>query len=261
MINLISHSKDKIQISAIVITRNEAARIADCLRTLDFCDEIVLIDNGSTDRTVEIAREMGCRVIETIDWPGFGLQKQRALDLARGRWVLSIDADERVTPELKLEIQRVLNDGRKQGYLIKRKSQFLGRWMRFGGWYPDYVLRLAQRKCCRFDPVPIHEKLIVEGSIGVFTHHFLHYSYRNIDDVLSKQKRYALASAEKIRQKKGFRVGILGATVRSFWTFLRLYILQLGILDGRLGFISAAFKSQEVFWKYVAAGFEPEKKV
>lgn len=248
-------------LSAVLITKNEAQNIAECLSSLNFCDEIILVDNGSQDGTVDIAQSMGCRVIQTDDWPGFGRQKQRALDCARGIWVLSIDADERVTPALREEIKKTIASSEYVGYRIKRKSQFLGKWMRFGGWYPDFVLRLARRKSCRFDPTPIHEKLIVDGSVGILKHHFLHYSYRSIDDILSKQKRYALASAKKIREKKGSRASTLKAALRSAWAFLRLYVIQLGLLDGRHGFISAAFKSQEVFWKYVAAEFEPDDRV
>jgi glycosyltransferase involved in cell wall biosynthesis len=248
-------------LSAILIVKNEGSQIAECVETLRFCDEIVVVDNNSTDQTVENARKLGCKVIVTTDWPGFGLQKQRALDNASGEWILSIDADERVTAELQAELIAAISSNAHQGYKIKRKSQFLGKWMRFGGWYPDYVLRLARRESCRFDPTPVHEKLIVDGSIGTLKHHFLHYSYRSISDVLSKQKRYALANAGKIREKKGSRASILKAVLRSAWTFLRLYVIQLGLLDGRHGFISATFKSQEVFWKYVATEFEPNDRL
>jgi len=251
-----SSSDGEPLLTAILITKNEAKNIAECLSGLRFCDEIVVIDNNSEDGTAEIARSMGCQVIQTDDWPGFGCQKQRALDNAHGIWVLSIDADERVTSELQTEIQTAISNGAASGYLIKRKSEFLGQWMRHGGWTPDYVLRLARRELCRFDPSPVHEKLLVEGVIAKLRHHFLHYSYRTIDDVLSKQRRYALISAEKIRNQKGDKASVVGATLRSLWTFLRLYCLRLGVLDGRRGFISAVFKAQEVFWKYLAAEFD-----
>lgn len=248
-----------VKLTAIIITKNEARNIQECLETLTMCDEVVLVDNGSRDNTVQIARSMKCRVIETDDWPGFGTQKQRALESARGKWVLSIDADERLTPQLSEEIKHVIAQESHAGYLIKRKSNFLGRWMRYGGWTPDYVLRLARRESCRFDLSPVHEKMIVNGRIGKLRHHFLHYSYRDVNDVLSKQHRYALISSEKIRAKKGNRISVLGAICRSAWTFFRLYCLKLGVLDGRRGLLSAAFKAQEVFWKYVAVEFETSK--
>lgn len=247
------------RLSAILITRNEEGQLADCLATLDFCDEIIVVDNGSTDRTLSIASEFKCQVIQTQDWPGFGPQKQRALDQASGEWVLSIDADERVTPELRQEILSTLQAPTADGYFIKRRSKFLGRWMRFGGWYPDYVLRLAKREVAHFDPVPVHEKLIVNGQLGRMKSDFLHYSYSDISDVLEKQRRYALLSSQKIRARSGNQISVIAASFRSLWAFFRLYVLQLGLLDGRQGFISAVFKAQEVFWKYVAAEFEAPK--
>lgn len=253
-----------LRLSAILITRNEAHQIQDCLASLDFCDETIVVDNGSTDATVEIAQKLGCTVIQAADWPGFGLQKQRALDHARGQWVLSIDADERVTAELAAEIKATIAKDSAQGYYIKRKSQFLGRWMRFGGWYPDYVLRLARRDRCRFDPAPVHEKILVTGLTAKLHHHFLHYSYRSIADVLEKQKNYALLGAQRLKAQKYTRsqpraVSLISAIGHSFWTFFRLYVVQLGALDGRQGLISAIFKSQETFWKYVAVEFEPPR--
>ena len=255
-LNRTAKGDHQIVISAILITRNEALQIADCIRSIAFCDEIIVIDNGSTDQTVEIAKNLGCRVTSTSDWPGFGAQKQRALNQAKGRWVLSIDADERVTPELRHEIEQTIQSSSANGYLIKRKSRFLGRWMRFGGWYPDYVLRLAQRDCCRFDLSLVHEKIIVSGSVKKLHSYFLHFSYNSINDVLNKQRRYALIGAEKIRALKGSNTSVWIAFSRALWTFLRLYILRLGVLEGSHGFISAMFKAQEVFWKYVAVKFE-----
>ncbi|MBU3725062.1 MAG: glycosyltransferase family 2 protein [Burkholderiaceae bacterium] len=247
------------RLSAILITKNEAHQLTDCLSTLDFCDEIIVVDHGSTDDTAAIAQANGAVVIQTHDWPGFGPQKQRALDRASGEWVLSIDADERVTAELKAEILRMLESSVANGFYIKRRSKFLGKWMRFGGWYPDYVLRLVKKSAAHFDPVPVHEKIIVRGQILKLKNHFLHYSYSSISDVLEKQKRYALLSAGKIRARKGNHISLVAACTRSLWAFFRLYVLQLGALDGRQGFISAIFKAQEVFWKYVAAEFQPQQ--
>jgi glycosyltransferase involved in cell wall biosynthesis len=251
--------RSNITLSAILITKNEAHQIKDCLESINFCDEIILVDNCSQDSTLQIAMAYGCYVIQTNDWPGYGAQKQRALDAAKGRWILSIDADERVTPELREEILKSIETESVQGYFIKRRSRFLGRWMRFGGWHPDYVLRLAQRDKCKFEQAKVHEKLIIEGIPKKLHSHFLHYSYSGIEDLLSKQKKYALLSAEKIRLRNGVKCSVVLSKLRSLWTFFRLYFLQLGFLDGREGFISATFKSEEVFWKYVAAEFEARK--
>lgn len=240
-------------LSAILITKNEAENLPDCLRSIAFCSEIVVVDSNSTDGTPQIVREAGGRVIESADWPGFGLQKQSALDAATGEWVLSIDADERILPELAEEILCVIREGKAAGFRIKRRSQFLGKWMRYGGWYPDYVVRLAKRHAAKFDISPVHEKLLVEGTIADLEHPMLHFSYRDLSDVLKKQSHYALVGAERnyVAGKSG---GILIGWFRAVWTFVRLYILHLGFLDGRQGFLSAVAKAQETFWRY--AGME-----
>ncbi len=240
-------------ISAILITKNEAANLADCLRSIRFCSEIVIVDNDSLDGTLDIARAAGCKLIQADDWPGFGLQKQRALDAATGDWVLSIDADERITPELEGEILDAVRGAKASGFLIKRRSQFLGKWMMHGGWYPDPVLRLVRRTSARFDPSPVHEKLLVDGEIAELATPMLHFSYRDLADVLGKQSKYALAGAAKNRAA-GKRGGVVKGSARSFWTFLRLFVLQMGFLDGRQGLLSALAKSQETFWRY--AGIE-----
>lgn len=240
-------------ISAILITKNEAENLPDCLASLRFCGEIVVVDNDSRDGTVEIARAAGCKVIQADDWPGFGLQKQRALDSATGDWILSIDADERITPELEKEILGAVRRADVNGYQIKRRSQFLGKWMRHGGWYPDRVLRLGRRDRSRFDPAPVHEKLLVEGTTAELAHPMLHFSYRDLADVLEKQRKYALVGARKNRTC-GKRGGVARASARSVWTFVRLFVLQAGFLDGRHGLLSALAKAQETFWRY--AGIE-----
>src|SRR5690625_4755128 len=147
-------------LSVIIITKNEADNIADCLDSVAFADEWIVVDSGSTDDTCRIAREKGADVVSTSDWPGFGPQKNRALERASGQWVLSIDADERVTPELAAEIQAVLQQPRADGYYIARLSNFCGRWIRHSGWWPDYVLRLFRRESARFTDSLVHESVI-----------------------------------------------------------------------------------------------------
>jgi glycosyltransferase involved in cell wall biosynthesis len=242
-------------LSAILITKNEAADLPDCLASLAFCDEIVLVDSGSTDATVDIARAAGCKVTVTSDWPGFGPQKQRALALATGTWVLSIDADERISPALRAEIQAAIAREGVAGYRINRLSSFLGRWLRHGGWYPDRILRLARRSEARFSPDLVHENLLVAGPVADLAEPLLHYSYRSIDEVLDKQRRYALASAAQ-RRARGARAGLGPALVRAGFAWFRHYILKRGFLDGGHGLVAAIAKSQETFWRYLAAGWE-----
>ena len=152
-------------ISAIVICRNEQDNIAECLGTLAFCDEIIVVDSGSSDATSEIAEGLGAKVHVATDWQGFGIQKQRALDLATSDWVLSVDADERIPDQLRHEIESAVRDSRFSGFLVNRLSWFLGQPMRHGGWYPDRILRLARREKAHFKPVIVHEQLVIDGEV------------------------------------------------------------------------------------------------
>lgn len=243
------------RLSAVLITRNEAAEIADCLATLAFCDEIVVVDHASTDGTADIAARLGATVTVTEDWPGFGPQKQRALDRATGDWVLSIDADERVTPALREAILAAIRSPVADGYRIPRRTFFLGRFLRHGGWYPDRVLRLARRAKARFTADVVHEQMLVDGPVADLAADLEHHSYRSIGEVLDKQRRYALASAER-RRAAGKRGGLATALLRSHFAFWRHYLLQRGFLDGARGFVAAKAKAQETFWRYLALGWE-----
>ncbi len=243
------------KLSAIVITHNEAANLPDCLASLSFCDEIVVVDHASSDDTAALAERAGARVVRTPNFSGFGPQKQIALDSARGAWVLSIDADERVPEALAREISEAIGSGRHAGYRINRKAYFLGRFLSHGGWYPDRIVRLARRDRARFSTDVVHESLEVSGSIGDLRNDMLHMSYRTIDDVLAKQRRYAMLSAQ-VRRERGARGGLPTALWRSHAAFLKHYIVQAGFLDGGRGFVAAISKSQETFWRYLAAGWE-----
>lgn len=247
-----------MSLSAIVITRNEAGNIADCLKSVAFADEIVVVDSGSTDGTVAIAESLGAKVKVMSEWPGFGVQKQRALDRATGDWVLSIDADERVPDALRVEILTAMQQNDCVGYRLNRLSWFLGQPMRHGGWHPDRVLRLVRRDRARFSDDVVHERMIVDGAVADLSEPMLHYSYTNVDDVLRKMRTYALASAGQ-RRARGTRGGLAVAIGRSLLGFLKLYIVRGGFLDGRRGFIAAVFKAQETFWRYVAVGLERSK--
>jgi len=244
------------RLSAILITRDEAADLPDCLASLAFCDEIVVVDSGSTDTTVAIAESAGARVTVTPDWPGFGPQKQRALDRATGDWVLSIDADERIPADLAAEIRAAITrGGAEAGFRLNRRSSFLGRFLLHGGWYPDRILRLARREAARFTPDRVHERLVVEGAVGDLTADMVHHSYRSIDEVLDKGRRYALASAAE-RRARGKRGGLATALLRATWAFLRHYLLKQGFRDGAHGFVAALAKAQETFWRWLAVGWE-----
>jgi glycosyltransferase involved in cell wall biosynthesis len=203
-----------------------------------FADEIVVVESGSTDDTVEIARQHADTVIQTDDWPGFGPQKNRALDLATKDWVLSIDADELVTPVLRDEILAALEAATHDAYQMPRLSTFLGREIRHSGWWPDYVLRLFKRSEARFSDDLVHERVVCAGSVGTLREPIRHASIVTMDDLHDKVERYALAAAQSLHTR-GRRGGPAIAAVKAGTTFLRNYVFRRGFLDGRAGWTIA----------------------
>ena len=245
-------------IGAFVIAKDEEAGIAECLGMLRFCDEVVVVDGGSADRTVELAREAGANVVVRKDWRGFGVQKQRALDLMSTDWVLSVDADERVPEALAAEIVAAVGQPGRAGYRLNRKTMFLGRFLRHGGWFPDHVLRLARRAACRFSDDVVHERMLVAGDVGRLRTPLLHYSYPAVDDVLAKLRLYALATAG-VRRGRGKRGGLAMALMRAAFTFAKAYVFRAGMLDGWQGLVAAIYRAEETFWRYLAVGLERDR--
>ena len=245
----IEPSPDTTGVSVIVITRDEEHVIADCLESVRWADEIVVLDCGSTDRTVEICRSFTDNVFET-DWPGFGIQKNRALSHATRDWVLSLDADERVTPALAEEIQARLEDSGANGLVIPFRSSYLGRFMRHGDWRNERHLRLFRRTAGRFSDDPVHERLIVDGEIGSLTNPILHDSFATVDEVQNKVNRYSTAGAER-RFASGNRSSLLKALSHATWTFFRGYVLKAGFLDGREGFLLAVSNAEGSYYTYL----------
>ena len=238
------------RLSVIIITRDESKRLRPCLESVAFADEIVVVDSGSTDDTVEIARSAGARVTQTLDWPGFGPQKNRALDLATGDWVFSIDADERVTPALRASIESAISEPRWDAYTVGRLSSFCGQFMRHSGWYPDHVLRLVRRGSARFSDALVHEKLETSAAVGHLEGALLHESYADAEAVLQKMDRYSSAGAQALRLK-GVRGSLGKALGHGTWAFLRTYLFKYGFLDGRLGFVLALSNAQETYYRYL----------
>jgi glycosyltransferase involved in cell wall biosynthesis len=237
-------------LSVIVITRNEAAHIGDCLDSVAFADEIIVLDSGSTDATREIARARGARIEVAPDWPGFGPQKNRALALATGDWVLSIDADERVTPELAGAIRQAIGAPAAEAYRIARLSNFCGRWIRHSGWWPDYVVRLFRREAGRFTDAAVHERVEVRGRTGTLSGHFLHYPYATLEVFIDKINRYSTEAA-RAAFERGRRTTALGPFGHGLWTFVRHYVLRRGFLDGWQGLVLAGMAATGSFYRYV----------
>ncbi|MEJ2722609.1 MAG: glycosyltransferase family 2 protein [bacterium] len=235
------------RISSVIITFNEEKNIARCVGSVaPFSDEVIVVDSNSTDRTVEIAKGLGARVF-TNPWPGYGRQKQWALEKATRPWVFSIDADEVVSPELAAEIQSL--DFSRDGYEMPRAVWYLNRWIRHGVWYPGYILRLFRRDKGSFSDDPLHELVRVKGRIGRLRGDLLHYTYRDINHHLAKMNEFTTIAARQMFED-GRRAGVLQIAAYPFLEFLKVYVSKRGFLDGLAGFVIAAFHAFYVFLKY-----------
>ncbi len=239
------------QLSIIIITKNEEANIEDCLKSVEWADEIIIIDSGSIDQTEAICRKYTDQ-FHRRDWPGFGKQKQRVLELAHYDWVLSIDADERVPVELKDEILGVINNTsvNVNGYFIPRLSEYLGCKIYHAGWYPDYVLRLAKKGKCYFTEDVVHERMVVDGGGGNLSTPLMHYPYRSISHHFQKLNQYSSLSSEKMFLQ-GKKVSSAGVILRAMFAFFRAYLLKKGILDGWPGLFVSISTSLSVYLKYL----------
>ena len=247
-------------VTVVLIARDEEKAIAAALDSVSWADELIVVDSGSTDRTVEIARDRGAKVTVTSDWPGFGPQKNRALDQATRDWVLSLDADERVTPELREEIAAIVASGESlDAYEIPRLSRYCGRLLRHGGWWPDYVTRLFRRGQARFSDDLVHERVVVRGMTGRLEGHLLHEAFDDLEEVLEKVNRYSTAGA-RMAHAAGRRGSVTSAVLHGVWTFVRTYFLQAGFLDGRRGFMLAVSNAEGTYYRYLKLMLLGEKR-
>jgi glycosyltransferase involved in cell wall biosynthesis len=242
--------KNPQRLSVVLMVKNEAANLPRALRSVAFADEIIVADTGSTDETVQIARELGAKVISCA-WSGFGPTKAQALAQAAGAWVLSLDADEELTPELAAKIRDVVTgvDQEHAAFRINRQSNFLGRWLRHSGWFPDYVTRLYRRGQARMSDQAVHEKIIPDGTVGTLSGLLLHYTDPTVGHYLDKMKLYARLSAEELFAS-GRRCRWSDLVLRPPFMLLKTYVFKCGFLDGWQGFVLAVFSAVHVFSKY-----------
>jgi len=238
-----------IPVSVVIVTKNEEKNIGDALESARDFSEIVVIDSFSSDRTLDICKKYTGNVYQE-QWEGYARQKQKGIDRASLSWVLILDADERITRELKSEIASTLKDKNCSGFYIPRKNFFLDRWIRHGGWWPDYTLRLFRRDKAYIEEREVHEKVIVQGSTGYLRNPMEHYTSRTLSDFLKKQEDYSTLAAKEMH-RQGFRAGTLSFTVRPFFTFLKMFFFKMGFLDGKRGLILAFLYSYYTFLKYV----------
>jgi glycosyltransferase involved in cell wall biosynthesis len=250
-------------LSVAIITLNEEANLSRTLASVAWADEVVVVDSGSTDLTLEIAESFGARVIQR-PWPGFSEQKNFAIEQCNGVWVLSLDADEEVSPELQQQMRILLRTNPVyDAFFLKRRNLFLGRWMKHGGFYPDPKLRLFRRHAAsfahtpKFENRPVHETIIFNGSAGTLDHDLIHHAYPTLSSYIEHMDRYSSLGADLLiergrvgQSRPGFLFRILIAPV---WTFVWNYIGRLGILDGREGLMLHLYHSVYSSWKYAKA--------
>lgn len=237
-------------LSVMIITKNEAHDIAACLDSIRWADEIVVLDSGSTDNTVAICQTYTDKV-QVTDWPGFGIQKNRALAMTSGDWVLSIDADERVPPALKQAIQSAIHaPGEVVAFSIPRRSTYCGKLIRFGDWRNDRVVRLFKRNQARFCDSKVHESLQVQGRVAMLRDYLVHFAFKDRKEVMAKTEQYSTLGAEQ-KFAAGKTATRLTAIGHGAWTFLRGYIIRLGFLDGYRGLQLALSNAKGCYYRYI----------
>jgi glycosyltransferase involved in cell wall biosynthesis len=241
---------EKIPLSVAIITKDEEANLPGCLMSVAFARQIVVVDSGSIDGTLEIARDFGCDVF-TEPWKGFGPQKQMAIDRCREPWVLVLDADERIPPETETAIRAVVSGGQggAAGYSFPRKNFFQGRWIRHMGWWPDRITRLFRNGRGRMTEAAVHEAVDVAGQIALLDAPIEHYTESRLSEILKKIDRYSTLAAEEAF-REGRRSSVWGAIARAELTFCQDYVLRLGFLDGRQGLVLSVTDAVNKFFKY-----------
>ena len=241
---------EKIPLSVAIITKDEEANLPGCLKSVAFARQIVVVDSGSVDGTLEIARDFGCDVF-TEPWKGFGPQKQMAIDRCREPWVLVLDADERIPPETEKAIRQVASggEGGAPGYSFPRKNFFQGRWIRHMGWWPDRITRLFRNGRGRMTEAAVHEAVDVAGQVALLDAPIEHYTESRLSEILKKIDRYSTLAAEEAF-REGRRSSVWGAIARAELTFCQDYVLRLGFLDGRQGLVLSVTDAVNKFFKY-----------
>lgn len=237
-----------IPVSIVIVTKDEEANIEATLDSVKDAAEIVVIDSFSSDRTVEICRKYTDKVLQK-EWEGYTKQKQAAVDLAEGPWVFILDADERFTPELKAEIINAIKENSHDGFYVPRKNFFAGRWIKHGGWWPDYTLRLFRENAGKVEDREVHEKVVVRGSVSHLKNPLVHYTYNSVSDYLKRMDIYSTLAAKELK-KNGVVPNVLDFFMRPLFTFIKMFFFRLGFLDGKYGLVLAMLYSYYTFLKY-----------
>jgi len=237
-----------VKVSVAIITLNAARDLERCLPSVSFADEVIVLDQGSADDTAAVCRRFGAELHQS-EWLGFGPTKQKAVDLCRNRWVLSIDTDEEVTPDLAAAIAELAENPGAAAFAVNRLSRFLGHWIRHCGWHPEHVVRLFDRQRAGFDDRKVHESIRTDGPVERLPGLLHHHTYQSMEQYIDKLNRYTTLAAEDMHAA-GRRSSLPGAVIRAKMAFLRMWILQGGILDGWPGTVLCFSSGFYVLSKY-----------
>jgi glycosyltransferase involved in cell wall biosynthesis len=240
-------------LTVVIVAKNEARNITECVASVSFADEVVVLDSGSSDRTALLAAQAGARVVQT-DWPGYGPQVARGFRMATGAWVFSLDADERVSEELRAEMLAAIASNEFDGYRIPRLSEFCGRFIHHSGWRPDRTLRLGRRSASGFTDHFLHAHMLVDGRVGELHSSLIHFSYPDMHDVLEKLDRYSTGHARDMLAG-GASASVGKAVMHGFFAFIRTYFFRLGFLDGQHGLMLAIYNAEYTYYKYIKLMF------
>ena len=237
------------KLSIIIITKNESKNIAGCINSARFADELIVVDSGSKDNTVDIARKLGAKVYTRV-WSGYGRQKNIAAKLSSGEWIFSLDADERISKQLKHEILAILQSPKFFCYSVSRKSFFISRFLNYSGGKSDRVKRLFKKGTAYFSTHHVHEHLATDNETGKLKEPILHYSYMTVENILEKINLYSTLGSRDLK-KSNIKSSLTIAILHGVWVFSKVYFFRLGFLDGREGFIHAFSKFEHTYYKYV----------
>ena len=233
------------KLSIVILTKNSEKYLIEVLNSVKFANEVIIYDNDSSDKTLEIAKNFkNVKIFIDNNWEGFGIQKQKAVEKAKNNWVFVLDSDEIITEKLKQEILATIQNPKHDAYFVPRLNNFFGKWMKHTGLFPDYSIRLFDKTKAKFNKREVHESIEAKN-IGYLKNYFLHYAYESVEEFISKQNRYSSIGAKPNKIK---------AIISPYWTFFKLYFLKLGFLDGWEGFIVSKLYAEYTFWKYIKNG-------
>jgi len=237
------------KLSVIIIAKNESINIYDCVRSATFADEVLVIDSGSIDDTVNLAKKAGAKVL-CRKWVGYGAQKNLAIKLAKGEWIFSLDADERINKKLAVEILSTIKNSQESVFEVSRKSLFVSKFMAYSGWRPDFTKRLFRKGAGVFEEKSVHEHFVTNSKVERLKESLIHYSYRDIETVLKKINIYSSYGANDY-YKIGKRGSLAKAIMHGSWAFFRTYFIKIGFLDGAEGFMLAFANAEYSYYKYL----------